>query len=170
MRRGRAAPRDPRCHRGRTQGATAWVYEPGDGPHWDRPRDCPARGHGRSGHLPVPRWEHLGAVFIFSRQTPESLASRSRKLSEHAKELRWGGLCLSPLCHRLETKLGFSVSRGEQGSALLCVAAVFQTDEQMNSEPKVKKLEPVLLPGKRSRPSGHLRVRVHLAPGRAPCG
>lgn len=31
---------------------------------------------------------------------------------------------------------------------LICFANVFQTDDKINSEPKIKKLEPVLLPGK----------------------
>lgn len=31
---------------------------------------------------------------------------------------------------------------------LICFADVFQTDDNINSEPKIKKLEPVLLPGK----------------------
>lgn len=31
---------------------------------------------------------------------------------------------------------------------LIYFANVFQTDDKINSEPKIKKLEPVLLPGK----------------------
>lgn len=31
---------------------------------------------------------------------------------------------------------------------MICFANVFQTDDKINSEPKIKKLEPVLLPGK----------------------
>lgn len=43
------------------------------------------------------------------------------------------------------------VSHGGRGGVLILtyVANVFQTDDMINSEPKIKRLEPVLLPGKR---------------------
>lgn len=68
---------------------------------------------------------------------------------------------MSPLRHRT----GFSLP-GWKGPMSMYVAAVFQTDEQTNSEPKIKKLEPVLLPGKRSRPPAG--TRVCWQPRRAP--
>ena len=66
------------------------------------------------------------------------------------------------MCHHLEKKFAFSHGVAGGILILICFANVFQTDDKINSEPKIKKLEPVLLPGKHES-SGRYFIRQILA-------
>lgn len=57
-------------------------------------------------------------------------------------------MCLLHVSSLRKQKLLSYISRGEKVLILIYFADVFQTDDKINSEPKIKKLEPVLLPGK----------------------